>query len=36
MMINWNDGIAERAGLGEVVVDASMSGEMAWKEILLG
>jgi len=36
MMITWKDGIAERAGLGRVEIDASMSREMEWKEILLG
>jgi len=36
MMIIWKDRIAERAGLGKVVVNTSMAREKEWKEILLG
>ncbi|KAH7063775.1 heterokaryon incompatibility protein-domain-containing protein [Paraphoma chrysanthemicola] len=36
MMITWRDGIAERAGLGQVVPSVQSMKEMEWKEILLG
>ncbi|KAF2821392.1 HET-domain-containing protein [Ophiobolus disseminans] len=36
MMIIWQGELAERAGLGQVTTNASMVGEMEWKEILLG
>lgn len=36
MMIVWQGGIAERAGLGEVVIDKSVSAKLEWKEVLLG
>lgn len=36
MIVTWHDGIAKRAGLGQITIDGRTSDGLEWKEVLLG